>query len=292
MDIEFLRSLASVVDAGSIAEAARRQNLTAAAIGQRIRKLERQIGIALFEKVGVAARPTPGCETLLPHIRALIADADSLIERLDETGLSGSLRMGAISTEIGATIPRVLDRLKTACPRVHLSVVPGTSQQLYEALNLGTLDLALTVRPEFPLPGSRNVVPLKRQKIVLLSPKGTHGSVEQILGTIPFIRYDARSWGGEMIESHLAGLAVPRDVLCDIDSLETIAVMVGNGMGASVVPAWDGIELFGPRLTITPMPETAGHREICLIHDLPVRLPRVIEIITAICKDAGPRGPA
>ncbi len=44
MDTEFLESFVKVVEHGSVAEAARRLNLTAAAVTQRIRALEREIG--------------------------------------------------------------------------------------------------------------------------------------------------------------------------------------------------------------------------------------------------------
>ncbi|WP_323769820.1 LysR substrate-binding domain-containing protein [Antarctobacter sp.] len=198
--------------------------------------------------------------------------------------MSGHLRMGAISTELGETIPYVLATLRSACPKLHLQVVPGTSQQLYEGLNLGTLDLAVTVRPDFALPKSRNVTVLKKQKHMLLTPRGMKGSLEEILEKHPFIRYDARSWGGEKLESYLRTLRIDRNILCDIDSLETIAVMVGNGMGVSVVPEWSGIDLHKFRLNKVQMAQEAGSREICVIHNLPAKLPKVIELITEICQ--------
>jgi DNA-binding transcriptional LysR family regulator len=43
MDTRFLESLVTVADSGSIAEAARRLNLTPAGVTQRIRALENEI---------------------------------------------------------------------------------------------------------------------------------------------------------------------------------------------------------------------------------------------------------
>src|SRR5436190_1930240 len=48
MDTRFLESFLTVVDRGSIAEAARRLNLTAAAVAQRIRTLESEIDAAII----------------------------------------------------------------------------------------------------------------------------------------------------------------------------------------------------------------------------------------------------
>src|SRR5215467_14456418 len=47
MDTQFLDSFVTVVDSGSIAEAARRLQLTPGAVAQRIRALESEIGASL-----------------------------------------------------------------------------------------------------------------------------------------------------------------------------------------------------------------------------------------------------
>jgi DNA-binding transcriptional LysR family regulator len=61
MDSHFLESFVMVVDNGSIAEAARRLNLTAAGVAQRIRALESEIGTRLVFRFGRSVRPTELC---------------------------------------------------------------------------------------------------------------------------------------------------------------------------------------------------------------------------------------
>jgi DNA-binding transcriptional LysR family regulator len=58
MDTKFLDSFVTVVDHGSIAEAARRLNLTPGAVAQRVRALEEEIGAALLIRSGRTVRPT------------------------------------------------------------------------------------------------------------------------------------------------------------------------------------------------------------------------------------------
>ncbi|MBN3728046.1 LysR family transcriptional regulator, partial [Burkholderia sp. Ac-20379] len=50
METRYLKSLLAVVDSGSIADAARVEHLTAAAIGQRVQALERELGFALLSR--------------------------------------------------------------------------------------------------------------------------------------------------------------------------------------------------------------------------------------------------
>lgn len=56
METRYLKSLIAVVDSGSIADAARAEHLTAAAVGQRVQALERELGFALLSRSGHAAR--------------------------------------------------------------------------------------------------------------------------------------------------------------------------------------------------------------------------------------------
>ena len=58
MDSRFLDSFVMVVDNGSIAETARRLNITAAGMAQRIRALETEIGTRLIVRSGQRVRPT------------------------------------------------------------------------------------------------------------------------------------------------------------------------------------------------------------------------------------------
>lgn len=65
MDSRFLESFLTVVDCGSFAEAARRLNLTAAGVAQRIHVLEQEFGTRLIVRSGRACGPPrPGVQFL------------------------------------------------------------------------------------------------------------------------------------------------------------------------------------------------------------------------------------
>lgn len=98
LEIRYLKSLIAVVDSGSIAEAARSEHLTAAAIGQRVQVLERELGFALLSRSGHSAQPTQACTLLLPRARRLVREAALLQGDASVDGLRGTLRIGAVST--------------------------------------------------------------------------------------------------------------------------------------------------------------------------------------------------
>ncbi len=87
MDIRYFESLIAVAELGSIAQAARAQHLTAAAIGQRITVLEGHFGTVLLDRSSRNATPSEACLKLLPHARKLVSDFQAMPAFLESTGL-------------------------------------------------------------------------------------------------------------------------------------------------------------------------------------------------------------
>jgi LysR family transcriptional regulator of gallate degradation len=77
LNIRHLRAVAAVVETGSISAAARVVNLTQPAITQGIAKLERQIGLPLFERRPGGMSPTAAANLLAPRVTAAIRLMDS-----------------------------------------------------------------------------------------------------------------------------------------------------------------------------------------------------------------------
>ena len=265
MEIRYLKSLLAVVDSGSIAEAARSEHLTAAAIGQRVQVLERELGFALLSRSGHAARPTPACSLLLPRARRLVREAALLASDASAGGLSGSLRIGAVSTLLTGLLPRALRQFTQAAPDAKAVIVPGTSRGLYRMLQADELDAALLIAPPFALPRTLRAVELRQEPLVLLAPPGARGGPAALLGRHPYIRYDPSAWGGRHAAAWLADQQLAPTVLCDLDALEAIAMLVADGMGVSLVPQWPGIERFAGDCRAIPIAGAAYARSVLLL---------------------------
>ena len=161
MDTRYLKSLITVVECGSIAHAARIEGLTAAAISQRILALERQLGFELLSRVGHAAKPSQACLGLLPRARRIVREVALLAGDADGAGLTGQLRIGAISTVLTGLMPEALRALTVSAPGLTPVIVPGTSRSLYQALLSGEVDAAILVAPPFELPKALQAVSLR-----------------------------------------------------------------------------------------------------------------------------------
>jgi len=238
LETRFLESLVKIVKEGSIAAAARAQFLTPAAINQRVRTLEDELGTILFIRSGRTVQPTEACVRLLPHAQKLVEDAALLKTHIDATGLTGDLRIGAISSLMTSLIPQTLATLKQTAPEVLPFIYPGTSPALFKMLSAGELDIALIIKSNFLLPKNLEMSLLRTEPLVLLSQKDRILTIEETLKTEPYIRYDPDSWGGRQAESYLEDHNITPKIYCTIDALDTTAQMVENGLGVSLVPNW------------------------------------------------------
>lgn len=266
MDVRFLKSLVAVVENGSIAAAARRENRTAAAISQRVQALERTLGCTLLLRTAHATRPSDQCLLMLPKIRAIIEQVQALQDDVHLDGLVGEVKIGAISTALTGVLPALIERLAISAPDLKLKITPGDSRSLYEKVLNAELDAAILVRPPFQPPKALALAVLKVEPLILVAPAARVGqSLETLLREGPFIRYDARSWGGQIAQRYLDEQAIEPNVLCELDALETIIMLVAQGMGVSLVPQWVGMALDG--LYVLPVEDGQRYsRELVVMH--------------------------
>lgn len=253
MDLRFIETLVTVVDAASLAAAARSLRVTPAAVAQRIAALEAELQVSLIQRAGRGMVATPDCEVLLPEFRKLLAIRAGLSGVLSQDQLQGALRLGAVSTALGDYSADLVRGMEAQAPRVDMTLVPGASSDLYQLMLEENLDAALLVEPPFDLPKSLDFIPIVQQPIGLLRP----AQGEQDL---PFLIYAREAWGGaaclKVLRRHVE---TPR-VLCEMDSLETIAQLVEDWVGQAVVPQWAGLRRRHPDLQFTPL----GDAQRCL----------------------------
>lgn len=265
MDIRYLKSLLAVIDSGSIADAARREHLTAAAVGQRIQALERDLEVSLLLRTGHTAQPTQACLALVPRARRLLRDAALLKSDASGEGAGDVLRLGAVSTALTGLLPKALKALTQTRPGARPVIVPGVSRELYQGLQKGELDAAIVVAPPFDVPRALRATVVRREPLVCLAPPDSRGRAPALLKTYPYIRYDPQAWGGRHAQAWLDDQGLAPSVLCDLDALEAIALLVSDGMGVALVPHWAGIERFTGQCRILPVPGDSYKREIVLL---------------------------
>ena len=240
MDTRFLESFVMAVDNGSIAEAARRLNLTAAAVAKRIHALENEIGAALVTRSGRTIRPTEAGAAIVERARRFLAEARDFKSIAIADRPSGQLRLGAVSSALSGLLPDILALTRENYPQIEVTIMVGHSGELYrKVLDGDDLDAAVITEPPFAIPKSCAWRMLREEPLIVLTraPAQSRKS-HAILASEPFIRVDRKLWPGRLVDDYLRKVDIRPRELFEIEKLEAIAVMVDRGLGVSLLPDW------------------------------------------------------
>ncbi len=145
LDLELLRTFATVVDVGTVTRAAERLDYTQSAVSMQLRRLEDQTGAVLMRRAGRGLVLTGEGQTLLGHARRLLAFNDQALAELQTRPASGLVRLG-IATDYTFMLPSVLGWFGQLYPLVELAVHDDLSVDLVAAIRRGELDLAVVTR--------------------------------------------------------------------------------------------------------------------------------------------------
>ncbi|MNX44819.1 HTH-type transcriptional regulator YofA [compost metagenome] len=239
MDTRYLQSLVAVIEYGSLAEAARRLDLTPASIAARVRALEEDLGVVLVKRAGRNVRATEAGLKVLERARLVLREMRDLRATAGDDTPLGEFRLGVSTSALTGLMPPVLAGLYRRHPKLAVFVEPGTSSHLYRKVIDGELDAAFIVQPQFSLPKGYAWRLGAAEPLVVLAPAALRDrDAHALMADEPFIRYDRSVWGGRLADRYLRQHAIrPRERL-EIDGLMAIASMVREGLGVSLVPDW------------------------------------------------------
>jgi len=266
MDTRFLETFLLAIDNGSIAEAARRLNLTAAAVAKRIRALENDIGAPLVRRSGRTIRPTRAGMAIIEHAKRFLAQARDFKSLAATDHPSGELRLGAFQSALTGLLPDILKSIGKKYPQIEVHIMRGTHEQLYGKVIEGELDAAIIVLPPFAIPKGFDWRLLREEPLtVLASSSVASRDAHAILASEPFIRLTRNSWTGRLVDLYLRKAGIEPLERIEIGGVEAITVMVDRGLGVSLLPDWAPPWPEGLSLVKLSVPDASFTRRIGLI---------------------------
>jgi DNA-binding transcriptional LysR family regulator len=158
MELRQLRALEAVMETGSFSAAARMRHVAQPALWQQVKALERELGIALFERVGRGVRPTRAAIHLRQRVQLVIDDARALETIAGELrqGHEAPARIGCAHYHVSHFLVRCFARLLRADPSApRPAIVPVTTATSRELLERGDVDLIATPEERPPAPAER-----------------------------------------------------------------------------------------------------------------------------------------
>ena len=142
-----LSAFLAIVTHGSLGRAAGVLHVTQPALSRTVKRLEAQLGAALFERNSKGMLLTAVGQALLPHaslMERVFQDASAEIDAL--RGLAkGTIKVGGIASAVSLILPLAISRVLTHWPNLQVQIIEGVWDRLADALTKHDIDLALGV---------------------------------------------------------------------------------------------------------------------------------------------------
>lgn len=240
---------------GSFSKAADTLNITQPSLSQYIKKIEKQIGLELFDRTNGDVRLTDAGRVYIEAGRKIL-DIEHQMEN-SFTDLStyktGSLIIGAAPYRAASMLPTISRSFQSFHPRMYLVVREGTTAELAEGMEHGEYDIALTL-----LPIDERLFMWEKvmeEELVLAVPSGYQNipsmavperkfpaiKVEE-LDTKPLVMLTEMQYMQKQLNNLVIDYKIKPATVAVVKSLEAQIEFVKAGVGMALVPS--GIERF------------------------------------------------
>jgi DNA-binding transcriptional LysR family regulator len=218
--------------------------ITQPGVHQQVKRLEEEVGVRLFERVGKdRVVLTAEGQVLYAYVAPFLEGLPALVQRLRGQEVGGTLRIHASGHALRHLLPSWLRQLQARRPDIEVALYEAKVPEL-GLLRAGEADLLVDHLPEVPQDVEARVVAHARPFLVLPShhPLARRKQVPLAqLGKEPFISYSTDRHLRELQLATLRKAGVSPARVHSADSAETILGFVAAGLGysllASLLPA-------------------------------------------------------
>jgi DNA-binding transcriptional LysR family regulator len=149
MEIRHLRYFLTLAETLHFGRAAQREYITQSSFSQHVARLEREIGVHLFERSSNRVRLTIAGEAFVPRAQEMLRQLGEAEEEARQiaAGAAGTLRVGIFPSAGGELTPLIFGAYREAFPSVTLQFVEVNMTTQVEALANRTVDVAVLYMP-------------------------------------------------------------------------------------------------------------------------------------------------
>ena len=149
MNLRDLKYLIAVAQYGHFGKAAKASNVSQPALSIQIKKLERELGVLLFERSAKKTLLTHAGEEILKRAKNTIREAEGIKQAAEyfKDPKSGKISMGAFPTLAPYLLPKIVPDLYKNYPHMNFHLLEDKTDDLVTALKKGDIDCAFLVQP-------------------------------------------------------------------------------------------------------------------------------------------------
>jgi LysR family transcriptional regulator, transcription activator of glutamate synthase operon len=231
--------------------AAEELHLAQSALSHQIRRLERELGIPLFERTSRRVVPTEAGLAIAARARRVAAEIDGARQEIDELQgtLRGHLWIGPLVPAGDVDVPGLLAGFSQAYPGIEVGLREGVASDMFRRVAADELDAAFSLVAGRP-PPELAVEPLGHEDIVVAfapdrAPRGASVSVADLAGRT-LVAPRRGSAITSVLEERFAAADRPLRLALESGDPYLLRALAARGFAAAVLP--DSLTLDGPAL--------------------------------------------
>ena len=230
LDLAHLRSFLAIVRYGGYHRAAEALHLTQPAVSRHMRKLEADLGQALFTRRGRGVELTTFGERAAAELGDVLAAHDRALARLQRSGDAGPFVLGTIENLVDPFLPDLLAAARDELGDRPLQLRVDRSFELIARLKRGELDAAIVVDRA----GTRGALALGTIALRWWASPAL-AAAERPPEPFPLVAYDPPCGLRDMAMSRLDELGLEYELTAESPHLSGVQTAVRNGMGYALL---------------------------------------------------------
>ena len=231
----------SVVELGSVSKAAAAHHMAQPSASNRLRILERQLGLTLLDRSSSGSIPTAEGSVVAGWAAGVLRAAEQLSAGVAalQAEASGLLRIGASFTVAEYLLPPWLERFVRDRPTDSVSLLVANSASVEGQLNNGLVDLGFIESPH-PTPALSSQVVGRDELVVVVAPghpwSGRPSISLDALASTPLVLRERGSGTRDALIEAFDRLGYPEPVsVLELGSTAAVRAAVMNGSSPTIV---------------------------------------------------------
>src|SRR3954447_24609308 len=243
MTFQQLTYFLAAAEHGSFSAAAEELHMAQPSLSEQIRRLEAELGVALFTRAGRGLTLTEAGRLLRPHAERTLAEAQEAVESVREVrDLSGgTVTFGTFGSAHHYLLAGLIGDFRTRHPNVRVRAVGQNSAEVAEAVREGMLEAGLVALPVDDR--GLEVRPAMREELQYVSADARRVAepmtIER-LADAPLILYDAR-WGSDdptrrQLRERAQEAGVRIEPQIEVEYVTAALELAARGLGDTISP--------------------------------------------------------
>jgi LysR family transcriptional regulator, carnitine catabolism transcriptional activator len=269
--LQQLDAFVRVATTSNFRAAAQQLHVSQPALSRTIKIVEAAIGARLFDRDTRHVALTPAGAELLPIAQRILDNFNNAFSELSQVldGSSGHVTVASLPSVSVAMLPRAIAAFRGQYPLVEFSLVEGPADALRSAINDGSADFAITVRPA---PDQLlKFEPLRQDPFVMLCRRDDALAARRAVAWTafagrPFLASSGRSSIRPITDAAFLRQGVEVGPVLECPSVAATGGLVAAGLGITALPrlALDLIKP-DPQLVVVPLQRPVIARSIGIV---------------------------